>query len=257
MNKKTHPIKINPSKFLLGAVFTIGTIAVCLTLSEIILKNVYVENGSSSYKVVRTNSNKNTYNKFESDLSIVNPSDNWSEDYFVVDQITLNELELDDIKKISDDEMLAYKTYKYICDKYDINIFNNITESELTHYNAVSYIISKSNLTDEKYNEMFYLEESQVLYDELTKKADMSVTEALKVALKIEELDIKDIEMVKANSSNPELLSLYNNLQKASRNHLRSFNKVLSRYGETYTPEHLSQDEFNAIILAPMELKRL
>jgi len=257
MKKKTHPIKINPSKFLLGAVFTIGTIAVCLTLSEIILKEIYVENGSGSYKVVKEYVNNTPKNKFESDLSVVSPSDIWDSNDFMIDSITLNELEIDDIKKISDDEMLAYKTYKYICDKYDINIFNNIAQSELTHYNAVSSIITKSNLTDEKYNEMFYLEESQSLYDELTKKADMSVTDALKVALEIEELDIKDTETVKGNSSNPELLSLYNNLQKGSRNHLRSFNKVLSRYGESYTPKHLSQDEFDAIIIAPMELKKL
>jgi len=114
----------------------------------------------------------------------------------------------------------------------------------------------KDNSQD-KFNEMFFTEETQNLYNTLTSQADISVVEALKVGIKIEELDIKDIETVKANSSNPELLSIYNNLQKGSRNHLRSFYKVLSRYGEIYNPEYLTQEEFNSIILAPMELNKL
>jgi hypothetical protein len=40
---------------------------------------------------------------------------------------------------------------------------------------------------------------------------------------------------------------------KGSRNHLRAYVRHLSRYGETYEAQYLSQDEVDAIVSSPME----
>lgn len=257
MNKKTHPININPSRFLLGSAFTLGVVSVCLSLSKIVLKDLYEENRSNSYKVVTKYKDDYIKPRFESDLSAVSQSDILNPNDFVSNTQAFSDEERNNIKKISDDEYLAYATYKYICDKYDIDIFNNIAKSELTHYNTIFNLIKNDPESQNKFNDMFIFAETQSLYDTLTAQADISVLEALKVGLKIEELDIKDLETIKNTTTNSELNNIYNNLQKGSRNHLRSLYKVLSRYGESYTPEHLTQDELNSIILSPMELNKI
>jgi len=46
---------------------------------------------------------------------------------------------------------------------------------------------------------------------------------------------------------------VYENLLKGSRNHLRAFASTLERYGVTYTPQFLSQEEYEEIVGSPME----
>lgn len=40
---------------------------------------------------------------------------------------------------------------------------------------------------------------------------------------------------------------------KGSRNHLRAFISQLSGQGVTYTPQYITQEEFDAIIDSPLE----
>jgi hypothetical protein len=50
-----------------------------------------------------------------------------------------------------------------------------------------------------------------------------------------------------------DIKTLYQNLMKGSRNHLRSFARQLHSFGLSYTAQYLSQEEVDAIIFSSME----
>jgi hypothetical protein len=81
----------------------------------------------------------------------------------------------------------------------------------------------------------------------------VSLVEALKVGAQIEELDMRDIVAQKASIDNADILLVYDNLLRGSRNHLRAYMKTLVQQGGSYTPQYLSQTEFDAIVNSPME----
>ena len=67
----------------------------------------------------------------------------------------------------------------------------------------------------------------QVLYEELVAKGSDSIEEAWKVGALIEEMDIKDLTEYLSEVTNENIIMVFENLQKGSRNHLRAFNRQL------------------------------
>ena len=84
----------------------------------------------------------------------------------------------------------------------------------------------------------------------------MSLIDALKVGVEIEELDMRDIAAQMVDIDNADILMVYDNLLRGSRNHLRAFMKVLTQQGGTYVPKYISQEEFDAIVNSPVETGR-
>lgn len=93
------------------------------------------------------------------------------------------------------------------------------------------------------------------LYETLMKRGMMDTTymEALRVGALIEEVDIADLDEAIARTDNPDLQTIYANLQRGSRNHLRAFVAEIERQGVNYEAQALEQDTVNAIVDAPME----
>jgi tRNA isopentenyl-2-thiomethyl-A-37 hydroxylase MiaE len=78
--------------------------------------------------------------------------------------------------------------------------------------------------------------------------------DALLVGAVIEEIDLIDIQnLVDTLEGNEDIVLVYENLMKGSRNHLRAFVSSLEKQGETYQPQYLSQDVYDAIIHAGSE----
>jgi hypothetical protein len=89
----------------------------------------------------------------------------------------------------------------------------------------------------------------QQLYDELTEQGKASLSAALKVGGAIEEIDILDLQSALKETNTADIQRVYENLLKGSENHLRAFTSTLSRQaGETYDPQYLSQDVYDAIM---------
>ena len=84
-------------------------------------------------------------------------------------------------------------------------------------------------------------------------KGNISEIEALTVGAMIEEIDIRDLEEQLADITRTDIVFVYENLMRGSRNHLRSFVQNLSLRGVTYVPQYLSVDEYNSIINSGME----
>ena len=97
------------------------------------------------------------------------------------------------------------------------------------------------------------IKEIGVLEKEAPYQGSKSEIDALKVGAAVEEIDIIDIEEFVAQTSKQDIVTVYENLLKGSRNHLRSFVSVMEKRGVTYKAQYLTDEQFNDIIAASVE----
>lgn len=169
--------------------------------------------------------------------------------------VILTQQEQDDLVFLREEEKLARDVYLYSFDKYGTSIFNNIAQSEQKHMDKVLTLLQKYNLPDLASTQrgVFNNQALQTLYNDLTSQSNISLVEALKVGATIEDLDINDIEDFEARTSVADILDMYDKLSCGSRNHLRSFSSQLTANNETYTPQFITNTEYQAIISSPNE----
>jgi len=155
-----------------------------------------------------------------------------------------------------EEEKLARDVYLFFYEKYGLRIFNNIAKSENTHMTAIKMLLDKYELKDPvEIDEIgvFQNQDLAALYTQLTEAGSVSLLEAVKIGATIEDLDIKDLMEYSAEIESEDILLVYNNLTKGSRNHLRSFYSRVLQYGGTYEPQFISQELFDSIINSPKE----
>jgi hypothetical protein len=155
-----------------------------------------------------------------------------------------------------EEEKLARDVYSVLYDKWGLQIFSNIAQSEQTHTEAVRTILTKYNIADPVTDDtigVFVNSDLQKLYTDLTTRGTVSLEEALTIGALIEDLDISDLQKQIALTDNDDIKLVYENLMRGSRNHLRAFTSQLSSRGKTYTPQHITQSEFDAIIASSQE----
>jgi len=166
--------------------------------------------------------------------------------------IALTSAEIAGLKYMREEEKLAHDVYVAMSVKWGTpRIFYQISQSETTHTNAVLSLLNRYRIADPaaglpagKYADPTL----QALYDSLIKAGNVSRIEALKVGALIEETDIRDINLQKANTTKADILRVYNNLLCGSQNHMRSFNRNLLNSGVVYVPQVITQAEWDAII---------
>ncbi len=163
----------------------------------------------------------------------------------------LSQEEIDSILFMREEEKLARDVYLTLYDMYGLDIFKNIAESEQRHMDAVLTLIEKYGLEDPTTNEIgtFNNPELQQLYDELIEKASNSTIDAILVGALIEEKDIIDINNLIANTTNPEVIEVFQNLVNGSANHLKAFSTQYEYLtGEPYQPQLLTLEEYQNVI---------
>jgi len=156
-----------------------------------------------------------------------------------------------------EEEQLAHDVYAVSATLWAPPIFANIAASEATHSAAIKALLDRYQQPDPLAglpNGTFKTPAFQSLYDSLVASSRTSLISALKVGVEIEELDIRDITEQKAGIDNADILMVYDNLLRGSRNHLRAFMKVLIQQGGTYVPQYITQAEFDAIVNSAMEI---
>lgn len=173
---------------------------------------------------------------------------------------TLSVAESDGLVYMREEEELAHAVYVASAARWTtVPVFANIAASESTHTAAVKTLLDRYQLADPLAGlplGSFQAPLFQTLYAQLTAASEVSLVEALKVGVQIEELDINDIAARQASVDNADILLVYDNLLRGSRNHLRAYMKVLVQQGGSYTPQYISQATFDAIVNSPMEQGR-
>ena len=99
----------------------------------------------------------------------------------------------------------------------------------------------------------FENETLQNLYDSLTSLGSTDLESAFMVGALIEEVDINDLNLAIESLDNEGVIVVYQNLNKGSRNHLRSFYMKITSTGIDYKPQILEENYFNAIVNSDME----
>ena len=174
----------------------------------------------------------------------------------LVDEIeALTEDEVTNLLFMREEEKLARDAYLYFYDNYELNIFNNIATSEQVHMDAVLTVMEKYGVKDVASSELgvFTNGTLQQLYDDLIAQGNTSLADALTVGVTIEDVDIHDLANAIDVTSQADIINMYEMLACGSRNHMRGFSSQLNAQGETYTPQFITQEQFDEIIDAVHE----
>ena len=166
----------------------------------------------------------------------------------------LTDTELAGLAQMREEEKLAHDVYATLGDQWGLRVFSNIAASESTHTAAVKTLLDRYGLADPSDGLAageFSDPAMQSLYDTLVAQGSESLVAALTVGATIEDLDIADLQTLATDT--PDIALVYANLEKGSRNHLRAFTKQLDKNGATYTPAHITQEQYEAIIDSDME----
>ena len=154
------------------------------------------------------------------------------------------------LKWMREEEKLAHDVYITLFNKWGVNIFTNIANSEQTHTNAVLTLLNKYELIDPVGTNtvgVFKDTTLQNLYSQLVSQGNTSLSDAYNVGATIEDLDIFDLNNWITKVDNQDIKFVYQNLTKGSRNHMRSFYSQIINSGGIYAAQFISQAELDAI----------
>jgi hypothetical protein len=150
-----------------------------------------------------------------------------------------------------EEEKLAHDVYSTLYAAWGLPVFQNISQSEDTHTEAVKTLLDRYQLNDPAVSEIgvFTNQDLQALYNQLIARGSQSLSEALKVGTAIEEIDILDLQMRLAQTDHVDIQQVFDNLMKGSYNHLQAFVSTLNtQTGEVYAPQYLSAQDYQTII---------
>ncbi|MCB9320265.1 MAG: DUF2202 domain-containing protein [Lewinellaceae bacterium] len=168
----------------------------------------------------------------------------------------LSQAEIDGMSWMREEEKLARDVYSISNTLWNRQVFAHITTSEQSHMDGIGYLLEKYSLPDPITSDetgVFSDQALQSLFDSLKIASSLSLIAALETGAWIEELDILDLDEQIELADNQDILLVYENLQKGSRNHLRAFVRNLDMEGVTYQPQLLSEERYLAIINSAQE----
>ena len=170
----------------------------------------------------------------------------------------LSVVEKDSLAFMREEEKLAHDVYALLDQRWStsIRVFGSIANSEATHAEAVRQLLLRYSLIDPAATlapGVFQNTTLQGLYTQLTAAGAISLIDALKVGAAIEEIDMIDINKALLGIDNQDIVLVYQNLLKGSRNHLRSFVSNLALQGVTYVPQYMPAADYQAIVGTPVE----
>jgi len=171
---------------------------------------------------------------------------------------TLSAAESASLIFMREEEKLAQDVYTQLGTVWgsQSRVFGNIARSEATHTEAIRQLLLRYTLADPAATlaaGVYQNASLQTLYTQLVAAGTPALVEALKVGAAIEEIDIIDLNKALLEIDNQDIVLVYQNLLKGSRNHLRAFVNALSGQGVTYAPQYMALADFQAIISTPME----
>ena len=166
----------------------------------------------------------------------------------------ISQAEADGLAFMREEEKLARDVYLSLYETWGLRPFSNIASSEQTHTDSVKALLAMYALPDPVVDDtigVFVNADLQALYNDLVKKGNTSLVDALEVGAAIEEIDIRDLIDYMDNTAEANLEWVYANLEAGSENHLRAYvSQWEMQTGETYVPQYLSQAMYDTIMSA-------
>jgi hypothetical protein len=159
------------------------------------------------------------------------------------------------LRFMREEEKLAHDVYAVLGARWGLVTFSNIQASEARHTEAVRGLLVSYGVEDPAAGRAageFVDPALAGLYTALVAEGSASVEAALNVGAQIEDLDLVDLA-VRGEGVPSDVATVFGQLSRGSRNHLRAFVGQLDARGVTFTPTHLSAEDYTAIISTPTE----
>ncbi|MBT8045655.1 MAG: DUF2202 domain-containing protein [Pontiella sp.] len=162
----------------------------------------------------------------------------------------LSQTEAADLLFMREEEKLARDVYITLYAEWGNRVFDNISQSEQKHTDAVLGLINKYGLDDPALEFGYFADsELQELFNTLVAAGLQSQLDALMVGALIEEVDMEDIVAAMERTDEADILTVYGNLLAGSENHLSAFVRNIEAItGEAYVAQWISQEEVDAIL---------
>ncbi|MDA8095457.1 MAG: DUF2202 domain-containing protein [Betaproteobacteria bacterium] len=164
--------------------------------------------------------------------------------------------EREDLLKMREEEKMARDIYLRLFERWGLRPFENISGSEQGHMDAILALLDHHGVPDPVQGlgvGQFRSPEIQALHDRLVQEGMHTQGTAIRAGLLIEELDIADLRVAAGRTRRLEILAVYADLERGSRNHLRAFHRWMRRLGIPYAPTHLTEREFYSIATSAQE----
>lgn len=173
----------------------------------------------------------------------------------IVPTVGLSETEMAALLKMKEEEKLARDVYSALYAKWGATPFTKIGTAEEKHMTAVLTLLKTYGASDTLIADagVFTTEEFTNLYTSLVTAGSVTLEDAYKTGALIEEMDISDLTDLLSTTTNENMVIVFENLLKGSRNHLRAFNRQLTIAGVNYVPQYLDQASYDQIVNSSME----
>ncbi len=132
------------------------------------------------------------------------------------------------LQYIVEEEKLARDVYLYLAENVTSSKFANIARSEQSHMDQISALLKTYNYfnpTTTRAPGVFRDKSLQALYNTLITQGSVDVAAAFQVGRDIENLDIKDLQVMLKSTMPADMKLALDNLLKGSYNHLAAFNR--------------------------------
>jgi len=132
------------------------------------------------------------------------------------------------LQYLIEEEKLARDVYLYLAENVTTMKFANIAKSEQTHMDQIAVILKTYNFFNPTLTRapgVFRDKSLQALYNTLIEQGSTDVAAAMQVGRDIENLDIKDIQVMLKSTMPADMKLALNNLLKGSINHLAAFSR--------------------------------
>ena len=132
------------------------------------------------------------------------------------------------LQYLIEEEKLARDVYLYLAENVTTMKFANIAKSEQTHMDQIAVILKTYNYFNPTLTRapgVFRDKSLQALYNDLIEQGSTDVLAAMQVGRDIENLDIKDIQLMLKSTMPADMKLALNNLLRGSINHLAAFSR--------------------------------
>jgi hypothetical protein len=160
--------------------------------------------------------------------------------------------EVEGMRFIWEEEKVARDLYVSFYGETNLSIFTNLTRSEQNHMDQAKALLDKYGLETPVGDEpgLFANQTLKRLHDDLLAQGSQSPQDALAAAAAFEEISIRDLEREISATDAKDIRIVYEGLLAGSRKHLRSYVRDLQDMGVQYSPQYLSQGEFEETVKA-------
>ncbi|HPF16194.1 MAG TPA: DUF2202 domain-containing protein [Thermotogota bacterium] len=153
---------------------------------------------------------------------------------------------------VREEEKLARDVYLTLYEQWGLTTFRNIADSEQKHMDAVNEeLIIPYGLEDPVTTDtvgVFTNPELQAIYNQLIEKGSVSIEDAVVIGMMIEDMDIFDLQEAMDKTDNEDIIRVFTSLENGSENHMRAFYRQVEKYGASYTPQYITEEEMNEIL---------